>query len=215
MKHYVRSNNASIAVQHVAPQSNPGQWILGKTPSFLNEHAKPLVFVHGLNSSSSTWWEDNDMYTTALNQGYQTAFVDLYPVKDMMENGELLAKVLKEIYEHFNETLIVIGHSKGGVDAQSALIYFQSSPYVERLLTLSSPHHGSPLADLAYSNWAGWLAGILGNKNDATFALQTGYMAQYRMKTDESPLITKNPLYTLGGTGWGLLELLYTGAVSI
>lgn len=185
------------------PSGTPGQWYVGDTPEQVDDDKAPIVFVHGLNSSSATWWNENDMYETAFTNGYQTAFIDLYPDKNMWDNGNLLAEKLEEIYDHFGKKVVVVAHSKGGVDTQTALSHYGASEYVERMITLSSPHHGSELADLAHSEGASWLADIIGNKNAATQSLQTGYMAYFREMTDQQPGIENYPVYTLGGTGWG------------
>jgi triacylglycerol lipase len=184
---------------------NPGDWYVKDNPANSDPSKAPIVFVHGLNSSSYTWWEKNDMYDIALEKGYETAFVDLYPVNDMWDNGSMLASMLGEIYEYFGEKpLVLVTHSKGGVDAQTALVHYGANKYVSNVFTLSSPHHGSQLADLAYSNWAGWLAEIIGNRNDGTYSLQTGHMAYYRSLTDSHPDHSTNPIYTLAGTSWGV-----------
>ncbi|MFQ3545440.1 hypothetical protein Q7A53_15255 [Halobacillus rhizosphaerae] len=186
-----------------APDGVPGTWYIGDPPVNPASDASPIVFVHGLNSSSKTWIQDNDMDELANRHGWQTVFVDVFPDKDMFDNGEILTQMLKEITDYFKETVVIVAHSKGGIDTQTALVYFDSSDYVERVITLSSPHLGSPLADLAYSSWAGWLSESLGNKNAGTYCLQTGYMSNYRRDTDRSPLILNHPFYTFGGTGWG------------
>ncbi|WP_079527334.1 esterase/lipase family protein [Halobacillus hunanensis] len=192
----------------------PGQWYVGLTPTDVDSSKSPVVFVHGLNSSSHTWWKDNDMYQIAYNHGFETAFINLYPTKNMWDNGKLLAEKLKQIYEYFGEELVVVAHSKGGIDAQSALVHYQASPYVDRLITLSTPHHGSQLADLAYSSWAGWLADILGSKNPAVYSLQTGYMNNFRSQTDSHANVYKDPIFTFGGTGWGTFGTsLYWGGL--
>ncbi|WP_035532408.1 esterase/lipase family protein [Halobacillus kuroshimensis] len=193
---------------------NPGEWYVGDTPASVTEEKRPILFIHGLNSSSETWYESNDMYTTALDNGYETAFIDLYPTKDMWDNGELLAGKIEDMYHHFGEKVVIVAHSKGGIDTQAALVHHGASPYVDRVITLSSPHHGSQLADLAYSSWAGWLAGIIGSKNEATYSLQTGYMSYFRSTTDSSPDIDAVPFYTFGGTEWGSFgSSLYWGGL--
>ncbi|MFS8186294.1 esterase/lipase family protein [Rossellomorea marisflavi] len=180
------------------PSGNPGEWYVGTNPAAAKQ---PILFVHGLNSSSNTWWNENDMYDVAYRSGYKTAFIDLYPQKDMWANGALLAAKLKEIHDYFGGKVVVVAHSKGGIDTQSALVHYGADRYVSKVITLSSPHHGSQLADLAYSNWAGWLAAIIGSKNEATASLQTGYMSQFRSQTDGSSGMI--PFYTMGGTSWG------------
>jgi triacylglycerol esterase/lipase EstA (alpha/beta hydrolase family) len=196
------------------PSGVPGQWYVGSTPSYVSPSKHPILFVHGLNSSSNTWWNENNMYNTAYQNGYETAFIDLYSTKNMWDNGYLLSQKIKEIHNYYGEKVVVVAHSKGGIDTQSALVHYGAYPFVERVITLSSPHYGSQLADLAYSSWAGWLTGILGSKNDATYSLQTGYMNYFRSQTDKNSNVYKNPFYTLGGTKWGSFgSSLYWGGL--
>lgn len=193
----------------------PGTWYVGADPSWVDPAKSPIVFVHGYNNSASVWWEGNDMYETALANGYQTAFIDLYADRDMWENGALLAQKLKVIYEYFGQKkLVVVGYSKGGVDAQTALVHYGAHPYVSNLISLSSPHHGTQLSDLAHSSTAWWLAALLGNNNDATRSLQTGNMAYFRSITDPHANAKLNRYYTLGGTKWGSFgSALYWGGL--
>jgi triacylglycerol esterase/lipase EstA (alpha/beta hydrolase family) len=120
----------------------------------------------------------------------------------MWDNGKLLADKIKIISNHFEKKLIVIAHSKGGVDTQTALVYNGATPYVQRVITLSSPHHGSQLADLAYSSWAGWLADIIGSQNPGTSTLQTSYMKYFRSKTDALSNTATIPFFTFAGDNW-------------
>lgn len=196
------------------PSGVPGQWYVGTTPSYVAPSKHPILFVHGLNSSSNTWWNENNMYDTAFQNGYETAFIDLYPTKNMWDNGALLSQKISDIYNYYGEKVVVVAHSKGGIDTQSALVHYGAYPYVSRVITLSTPHYGSQLADLAYSSWAGWLTGILGSKNDATYSLQTGYMSYFRSETDHHPNVNRNPIYTFGGTKWGSFgSSLYWGGL--
>ncbi len=206
-------SQAGSIKDNLAP-GNPGVWYLGETPSSVADSKHPILFVHGLNSASNTWWENNNMYSTAYQNGYETSFVDLYPTKNMWDNGSLLSQKIQEIYQHFGEKVVVVAHSKGGIDTQSALVHYGADPYVERLITLSSPHYGSQLADLAYSGGAGWLAAIIGSQNDATYSLQTGYMNYFRSQTDSHPNVSNTPIYTFGGTKWGSFgSALYWGGL--
>ncbi|MEW8969545.1 hypothetical protein [Mesobacillus jeotgali] len=193
----------------------PGTWYLGTDPSWVDPAKAPIVFIHGYNSSASVWWDGNDMYETARANGYQTAFIDLYPEKDMWENGAMLAGKLRQIYEYFgNKKLVVVGHSKGGVDTQTALVHYGAHQYVSNVITLSSPHHGTQLSDLAHSSSAWWLAALLGNNNDATRSLQTGNMSYFRSVTDTHANSAKNRYYTLGGYKWGSFgSALYWGGL--
>ncbi|WP_280806594.1 alpha/beta hydrolase [Bacillus sp. TBS-096] len=191
----------------------PGKWFKGEEPVQKDESKPPLVFVHGINSSSSTWFDRNDMAKQAVLNGYESAFIDLYPDQDTKKNGKLLAEKLKEIYDVFGRKLIVIGHSKGGVDTQSALVYHDAHPYVEKVITLGSPHYGTPLADLAYSKGGSWLAEILGQKSDALYSLQTGLMAAFRSETDKLEKFPQKYI-TYSGSEWGTFGgVLYLGGM--
>ncbi|GLF91987.1 lipase [Bacillus safensis] len=191
----------------------PGKWFKGEEPVQKGESKLPLVFVHGINSSSSTWFNRNDMAKQAVLNGYESAFIDLYPDQDIKKNGKLLAEKLKEIYDVFGRKLIVIGHSKGGVDTQSALVYHNAHPYVEKVITLGSPHYGTPLADLAYSKGGSWLAEILGQKSDALYSLQTGLMAAFRSETDKLETFP-HKYVTYSGSEWGTFGgVLYLGGM--
>ncbi|MFD2629874.1 esterase/lipase family protein [Oceanobacillus kapialis] len=186
----------------------PGEWYAGDTPANLQEDAPVLLFVPGLNNVAQIFWEDNDMYQTALDAGYQTAFVQLHDAggasADMWENGQLLAEKIEEISAHFsNKPITVIAYSKGGVDTHAAITYYGAGEFVENVITLSSPHHGSQLADLANSSWAGWLADLIGAQGEGTTAVETGYMEYFRSITDVEPAASAHDYYTIGGTDWG------------
>lgn len=200
----------------------PGSWYVGETPPNVDYSKPPIVFVHGLRGSAESWWGEtsyhgpNDMYATAYNNGYRTAFVDLYDSGgegvSMWDNGQLLADLLAQIRQHFGEPVNIVAHSKGGIDSQTALVHYGAWPHVGRVVTLGSPHRGSHLADLAYSWWAGWLAELLGARDEGTEVLQTGYMEYFRSITDGHENAGKNAFFTAAGTSWGPFpSALWTG----
>lgn len=194
---------------------NPGDWFLGSTPPNLDTNKPPIVFVQGKNGNSASWYGEtdyhgvNDMYTKAYEAGYQTVFVQLYDSAgngsvSQYANGRLLAQMLAEISNHFGgEKVNIIAHSKGGPDTQAALVHFGAHQYVGRVITLASPHHGSNLADLAYSWYAGWLGSLLGQKDEGTYSLQVGKMAEFRSVTDNHVNARKNMYFTVAGMNRG------------
>lgn len=193
----------------------PGEWFLGDRPPNYNASKPPIVFVQGKNGNSTSWYGEtsyhgvNDMYTKAYDAGYQTVFVQLYDAagngsENQYTNGRLLASMLGEISRHFNgQKVNIIAHSKGGPDTQAALIHYGAHQYVGRVVTLGSPHHGSELADLAYSWYAGWLGELLGQNDAGTYSLQVGEMAKFRSATDSHANRSKNKYYTIAGTNRG------------
>ncbi|OEH91417.1 hypothetical protein BFG57_05700 [Bacillus solimangrovi] len=207
--------------------NTPGTWYVGLTPPNVDLDKPPIVFVQGLHGQAQDWFEetvyygDNDMYQIAYDNGYRTAFVQLEDATggdaaDMWKNGEMLASMLEEINQHFNESVNIVAHSKGGIDTQSALIHYDAWQYVNNIVTLSSPHHGTPLADAANSWWANWIAELIGYGDEGSLVLQTGEMENFRNITDNHENATKNKYFTLAGTDWGPFgSALYSGGLYI
>lgn len=69
----------------------------------------------------------------------------------------LRAQQLKDtLLEHARgEKVIIIAHSMGGLDARHMITHLGMEDQVEALLTVSTPHRGSPYADWALKNVAG------------------------------------------------------------
>jgi pimeloyl-ACP methyl ester carboxylesterase len=194
-----------IAEAHISSgggANDEGTIYYGAVPA--NSSNRPvLVFVHGYTGSASTWWNDNQMYTLALNAGYRTAFVSLGPDKTMWHNGQLLANMLNTITTHYGVSRVVlVGHSKGGLDIEAALVHYGAWNRVSRVVTLGSPFFGSPLADIAQSGWTWFLSYIFGQRNDATYVLQTSYMNYVRSITDNHPNNSRVDLRSAGAWGY-------------
>jgi triacylglycerol esterase/lipase EstA (alpha/beta hydrolase family) len=212
------SQSSEVSAGKLKPDGEtftPGQWFLGDRPPNYNASKPPIVFVQGKNGSSTSWYGEttyhgvNDMYTKAYEAGYQTVFVQLYDAagngsENQYTNGRLLATMLGQISRYFNgQKVNIIAHSKGGPDTQAALIHYGAHAYVGRVITLGSPHHGSELADLSYSWYAGWLGQLLGQQDAGTYSLQVGEMAKFRAATDNHTNRSKNKYYTVAGTHKG------------
>lgn len=188
------------------PNGKFGDWYTGAVPPNASTDKPVLLFVQGLHSNYTTWYTTDGYYDAAYNAGYRTAFVQLKdadgPGGNMWTNGPVLAEVIKKVANHYNVSHInIIAHSKGGIDTQAALVHYEASPYVNVVHQLSTPNKGSELADLAYSTWAGWLAALLGQRDEAVYSLQTSYMANFRALTDNRNEINATKTYMSGGTG--------------
>lgn len=163
------------------------------------------VFVPGLGQSASFFWGNNSMYEKAYASGLRTAFISFDipdgKSKDMWSNGEVLAQQITDICAYYKmPRVVIVAHSKGGVDAQTAAVYFGAGNLIERIITLSTPHWGSQLADIAYSSAGFALAELVKAHSPGCFAMQTGYMSQYRNMTDENPENIM-PIHTFAGNG--------------
>lgn len=194
---------------HTYDEAGHGGWYAG---SVGRPDAPVIVFVPGLGQPARSFWEKselyglNEMYTRASAEGFRTAFVGFAAEKqkpmDMWNNGRILAWQLEDICRYYRtEAVTVVAHSKGGVDAQTAAVYYGAAGRMESLYTLSSPHWGSELADLAYSSAGFSLGEHMGVHSDGCYVMQTGYMREYRYKTDTAGRVV--PLFTFAGCGSG------------
>ena len=183
-----------------------GDWYVGAIPSNV-DYSKPVIlFVQGLHSDYTTWYNSDGFYDAAYNAGYRTAFVQLKDADgdggNMWTNGPVLASVIQKVKNYYGVSKInIVAHSKGGIDTQAALVHYGAYPYVNLVHQLSTPNKGSEIADMAYSAWAGWMAGILGQKDEAVYSLQTSYMANFRSQTDYRVERNYARTYMSGGTG--------------
>jgi len=182
----------------------------GATPPGYDPESPILVFVHGLNGFGREWFSDttyhgrNDMYDAAYAAGYKTFYVDLLDVGgdsgSGVENGLLLKSQIEWITDYWGvDRVNVVAHSKGGVDTNIAVAF--GAP-VDTMFTLAGAHYGSPLADLAQTDWLEWLAELVGQNDPGIKFLQTGCMDEARAILDSR---NQNGLsiYTSAGTSWG------------
>ena len=166
------------------------------------QYSRVLVFVHGLGGLASDWWDTpnkrlpkNDMYELAYNAGYRTAFVEhtikldnpdnctaaRIPGNSVRDDATTLAKQIDAIREYYQvDKVDLIGHSKGGVVIQAAIVYNDMSTKVRDVFTIDSPHQGSLLADYAVYTGA--------YSDAAVLSLRHPVMADFRQEVDASPL---------------------------
>lgn len=84
----------------------------------------------------------------------------------------------------------LIAHSLGGLDARYALTHLGLASRVRSLVTVGTPHHGTPLADLATKgplDWARRIIGALGVPLEALEWLGTDALADFNAKVVDVP----------------------------
>jgi hypothetical protein len=127
----------------------------------------PVFLVHGAGSNSSAWVKgvdangdpSTDHGITALLAQRHITFsnkINLTPNGERDKNALELKQYFRDGAAEFGAKGIhVIAHSKGGLDTRAFLAYHakelkeESGIHVLSLSTLTTPHHGSVLADLA------------------------------------------------------------------
>lgn len=193
------------------------------------EDGDVLVFIHGYSGLAIDWWffnfgsGFNAMYDLAYAAGYRTAFINTnvqsatgncevvrQPVHSVLDAGPVVAQQLDYITEHYNvDQVNIIAHSKGGIDAQSAIVFQGSNEQVANILTLSSPHQGEILADLVWSLIDIPGIGDLLEQLLAFITLDEGFrslrennMKVFRLYADVQEANEAISYYSAAGTGW-------------
>lgn len=133
---------------------------------------KTVVLIHGFQSNGMEWrtsgvtpvlrqfgWTDGGHFLLTA-QGPYNLLPLLYPAQQVFYTVDLPSRApialqaslldshLQTIYAQRQEPLTLVGHSAGGVVARQWLVRQPNVP-VDTLITIASPHLGTPLANLA------------------------------------------------------------------
>jgi triacylglycerol lipase len=122
---------------------------------------------------------------------------------------EVRARQLKELILHQlkslgreHERIVIFAHSLGGLDARHMITHLGMADRVAALVTLATPHRGSPYADWVMQNLGqrlggAKLMGFLGIDVRAIADLTTSAMSQFNDRTPDAPQVD---YYSIAGT---------------
>lgn len=144
-------NMAEFGLKEVVLPSGTGKITL-KDLSEITSKDKVLLFIHGWTSSPIACWSSfitgldplvkEAGYTKYLTMGYNTSM----PID---KNGELLSLYLQNKLN--GAKVDIVAHSMGGLVARSALENYGKADLVQNLITLGTPHKGSPMGIIKYA----------------------------------------------------------------
>ncbi len=170
--------------------------------------APVLVFIHGLGGTASYFWTNNDMYSMAYTAGYRTAFISMNAdntanTNTIAQNGVMIKNTLPTVAQHFQtRRLIMIGHSKGGLDIQYAMsAYSGIRGLVRAVFTLGTPNQGAQMADWAYGPGK-QIAYQLGLLSPGMASLKVATVQTYRATFDPIFTTAGIPFFYLAGTDY-------------
>lgn len=108
-----------------------------------------IIFIHGMGVKASTWDEMIPALAANVVDEYRIYRFQYDWENPVHENGAKLSDLLHQRSEKdpLVKEPILVGHSMGGVVARSYIV--DCGGGFRKLVTLGSPHLGSPLADLA------------------------------------------------------------------
>lgn len=109
-----------------------------------------VLLLHGFFQTRNIW---EVMEDRLRHDGYGVLSFDLggllwsFNTRPITDLAELIADKLEGLCErHGIERLHIIGHSKGGLIARTYIQQFGGDRRVKSLITLGTPHHGTPTA---------------------------------------------------------------------
>jgi len=114
------------------------------------------------------------------SQGHVVHVAHVSPTASIELRAKSLAKQIKDLD---SRRVNIIAHSMGGLDARYAISRFGLDEYVTSLTTIGTPHHGTPLADVALVlgdlKRARKLLRALGLNVDGVYDLSTESMGRF------------------------------------
>ncbi len=142
----------------------------------------PIVLAHGFNGSPDNDWGVNPIIIDALeDDGHQVYIARVSPFKSVSIRGEELAAEIDRALVQFGaEKVNIIAHSMGGLDSRFAISSLGYDDRVASLVTISTPHRGSYVADAAL----GLIPGLLDDAVDFVVEFYAGFITSEELAND-------------------------------
>ncbi|MEU1518278.1 alpha/beta fold hydrolase [Streptomyces sp. NPDC005811] len=113
----------------------------------------PIVFVHGISSSSSSW---DDWVADFKADGYTSAELDAWTYSWSQSNATTASQLATEIKNVLARTgaskVDVVIHSMGALSARYYLKNLGGTSYVDDFVSVAGVNHGTSVA-----SWCSWL----------------------------------------------------------
>jgi triacylglycerol lipase len=113
----------------------------------------PILFVHGWNSSASTW---NTVVGRFAADGWTSAELNTWSYNTAQSNAttaqQLASKVNSVLAATGAARLDLISHSMGGLSTRYYVKNLGGGPRVDEFVSLAGPNHGTGTANLCFWN---------------------------------------------------------------
>jgi triacylglycerol lipase len=155
----------------------------------------PLVLVHGiLGFDSIGVGKVKQGYFRGVQRALEAIGVKVYAPRlpalgSVPVRAERLAAYIRALPD---ERVNIIAHSMGGLDARWAISRLGLGDKVASLVTIGTPHHGSPLADLASEGPARWVRewfARVGTPSEAVEWLTTRSATKFNVDAPDDPRV--------------------------
>jgi triacylglycerol esterase/lipase EstA (alpha/beta hydrolase family) len=190
----------------------------------------PIVLAHGFGGFKEIlgieyfWGVKDDL--EALGYKVYVTQVDMFNTIEV-RGTQLAGQIDKILAESGASKVNIIAHSMGGLDARYAITHLGYGDRVASLTTISTPHHGTAIADIALGLMSGpvedaldvlsWLAGCTVDGMDYEECRQSAIAGAQNLTIDYvsgtfNPATPDDPrvkYYSYAGiTGWGSIDIV-------
>ena len=126
----------------------------GRSLRNVEKRKYPIVLAHGvtpfdlvrLNPEGYYWYEGTRCELE--DAGFDVFITRVEWAGSVESRGEQLAQKIKRIIQKTGcKKVHLLAHSMGGLDSRQAIVRGGLAPYVASLITIGTPHLGSPVAD--------------------------------------------------------------------
>jgi triacylglycerol esterase/lipase EstA (alpha/beta hydrolase family) len=113
----------------------------------------PILFVHGWNSSASTW---NTMVGRFAADGWTSAELNTWSYNTAQSNATTASQLATRVNAVLAATgtarLDLVSHSMGGLSTRYYVKNLSGGPKVDEFVSLAGPNHGTGTANLCFWN---------------------------------------------------------------
>ena len=154
---------------------------------------QPVIFVHGMTGSSKEWDEMLNKLDTNFFNKHEVWLFQYKWETNIQENGKIL---YDSIIANRVQNPIIVCHSMGGLVARA---YVSAGGEIEKLVTLGTPHLGSPL--VMFSHILCWAnqPGVLDMIPNSEFL--------NKLNSDAKDLANRKKYYTIAGEIGGYFKI--------
>jgi pimeloyl-ACP methyl ester carboxylesterase len=178
----------SIITRIVDARKSADKQTINELPG--DAHKYSYVFVRGLFGSFGPFY-----FTQSINRlkkfGLYTEIAPVDTGNGISHNARIVAEHINSSYANTKKKVVLIGHSKGGIDSLAALLNStELQDKVHGLITLQTPFGGSPIANffLGDKRWSsafetffvqGLMRGDVSSVRDLTYENQQKFFQQH------------------------------------
>jgi triacylglycerol lipase len=129
----------------------------------------PIVIHHGMFGRGHwqfgpvKWSYFKGIDRAIITRGHPLIITTVHPTAGIARRAAQLKEVILTRLKEMNlqdEKVVILAHSLGGLDARHMITHLGMASHVKALVTISTPHRGSPFADWCVQNIGRRLGGL-------------------------------------------------------